>query len=249
MIAKVPPYTTRLAQTHNDVDAAFSLRYRVFGSELGGQGASVDQVTLRESDEFDPVADHLLLTETDSGAVIGTYRLIDQAAAKTTGRFYTEGEFDLTGLKASGQSLLEVGRTCLDPNHRGGAAMLYLWAGLVAEVRRRKVDWVFGSGSFAGTDAAVLAPLIRLLEERFGAPAAIAPRVNLSGAMDTSAATVPDDPAKAMSMVPPLIKSYLRAGGRIGQGAYVDRALNLTDVCIVLETASAIWPPDPEARG
>jgi putative hemolysin len=164
------PYATRLAKSSADMEAAFALRYQVFGLEIGANGPSVDHVAKRESDAFDAVADHLLLTETSSGSVVGTYRLIDQAAADKMGQFYTENEFDLRGLKALGQRLLEVGRTCLSPDHRGGAAMLYLWAGLVAEVKRRRADWVFGVGSFAGTDAIVIGPLVRLLEQRFGAP-------------------------------------------------------------------------------
>ncbi|MEO8530338.1 MAG: hypothetical protein ABI459_03880, partial [Deltaproteobacteria bacterium] len=63
-----------------------------------------------------------------------------------------------------------------------------------------------------------------------------------------SGAATPLDVAEAMRNVPPLIKSYLRAGARIGQGAAVDSDLNLTDICIVLESKTAIWPPDPMAR-
>ncbi|NNF91025.1 MAG: ornithine-acyl-ACP acyltransferase, partial [Boseongicola sp.] len=37
--------------------------------------------------------------------------------------------------------------------------------------------------------------------------------------------------------VPPLIKSYLKLGGFVGEGAFVDRAFNTTDVCLVLDTA------------
>jgi putative hemolysin len=36
--------------------------------------------------------------------------------------------------------------------------------------------------------------------------------------------------------VPALIKGYLRLGGFVGEGAYVDRAFNTTDVCLVLDT-------------
>jgi putative hemolysin len=57
-----------------------------------------------------------------------------------------------------------------------------------------------------------------------------------------------EDAVKAMAAVPPLIKSYLRAGARVGQGAYVDHDLGLTDVCIVLDAATAVWPAVPEGR-
>jgi putative hemolysin len=41
----------------------------------------------------------------------------------------------------------------------------------------------------------------------------------------------------AMRAVPALIKGYLRLGGFVGDGAFVDHAFNTTDVCLVLDTA------------
>ena len=43
-------------------------------------------------------------------------------------------------------------------------------------------------------------------------------------------------PTVAMRDVPALIKSYLRLGGFVGDGAYVDHAFNTTDVCLVMDT-------------
>ena len=45
------------------------------------------------------------------------------------------------------------------------------------------------------------------------------------------------DRAVAMRDVPSLIKAYLRIGGTVGEGAYIDRAFNTIDVCLVLDTA------------
>jgi putative hemolysin len=45
-----------------------------------------------------------------------------------------------------------------------------------------------------------------------------------------------DRPA-AMRATPALIKAYLRLGGYVGEGAWIDRAFRTTDVCLVLDTA------------
>ena len=45
------------------------------------------------------------------------------------------------------------------------------------------------------------------------------------------------DRVRAMRGVPALIKAYLRLGGVVGDGAFVDEAFNTTDVCLVLDTA------------
>ena len=44
------------------------------------------------------------------------------------------------------------------------------------------------------------------------------------------------DRVAAMRDVPALIKSYLRLGGFVGDGAFVDHAFNTTDVCLVMDT-------------
>ena len=41
----------------------------------------------------------------------------------------------------------------------------------------------------------------------------------------------------AMRDVPALIKGYLRLGGVVGEGAFVDHAFNTTDICLVMDTA------------
>ena len=44
------------------------------------------------------------------------------------------------------------------------------------------------------------------------------------------------DRVAAMRDVPALIKSYLRLGGFVGDGAFVDHAFNTADVCLVMDT-------------
>jgi putative hemolysin len=44
------------------------------------------------------------------------------------------------------------------------------------------------------------------------------------------------DAERTLSMLPPLIKGYLRLGGFVGDGAVIDRQFNTTDVCVVVKT-------------
>ena len=44
------------------------------------------------------------------------------------------------------------------------------------------------------------------------------------------------DARAALLALPPLVKGYLRLGGFVGDGAYVDRQFNTTDVCIIVKT-------------
>ena len=46
------------------------------------------------------------------------------------------------------------------------------------------------------------------------------------------------DRPRAVRETPALIKGYLRLGGAVGEGAFVDRAFNTVDVCLVMDTAT-----------
>ena len=43
------------------------------------------------------------------------------------------------------------------------------------------------------------------------------------------------DRIAALRSMPALIKAYLRLGGGVVDGAYIDQAFNTTDVCLVLD--------------
>ena len=46
------------------------------------------------------------------------------------------------------------------------------------------------------------------------------------------------DQRAAMLAMPALIKAYLRLGGFVGEGAFIDREFNTTDVCLLMDTAA-----------
>lgn len=232
-----PQFETCLARTRADVQAGQALRYRVFVEELGADGPMVDHAARREVDRFDAHAEHLLLRDLarpEGDRVVGVYRLMDCAARAAAGQFYSSDEYDLSPLEASGRPLLELGRSCLHPDYRGGAGMMHLWQGLARVVRDKGAEVLFGVASFHGTDLDALAQPLSLLARDHSAPDDLNVRSKTYSAMDL---TPHIDRVSAMKQVPSLIKAYLRLGGFVGDGAFVDHAFNTTDVCLVLDTA------------
>ncbi|KEJ88557.1 GNAT family N-acetyltransferase [Sulfitobacter donghicola] len=231
-------FTVKLATSNAELRAAQRLRYDVFIEELGGSGELVDHENRLERDRFDPFFDHMILTPKDSDEVIGVYRLLRGAKAEQAGGFYSEGEYDLTVLKNSGRRLLELGRSCLHPDYRGGSAMHCLWGGVAEYVAQHRIEVLFGVASFHGTDIEKLAAPLSLLHERHLAPPELRVRAQDSAFQRMDLVDVDKcDRAAAMVQVPSLIKAYLRLGGTVGEGAFVDRDFNTTDVCLILDTA------------
>ena len=243
MIVDDPHLHLRLAVTEADIRAAQRLRYHVFVEELGGDGPLVDHGQRLERDRFDPFFDHLVLVDDrrDASAadhVVGVYRVMrDDQAARGEG-FYSAGEYDLAPLLGSGRRLLELGRSCVHPDYRGGTAMLHLWTGLAAYVAEHGIEILFGVASFPGTDTGTLAQPLSFLHHHHLAPPELRVRAQGEGraAMDLLPPEAVDRPA-AMRATPALIKAYLRLGGFVGEGAWIDRAFRTTDVCLVMDTA------------
>lgn len=232
------PFSVRLARDEADIEAAQRLRYEVFVEELGSDGPLVDHELRLERDRFDPFYDHLLLLDdARAGAVVGVYRLLRSDRVQDVGAYYTEGEYDVSVLTSSGRKLLELGRSCVHRDYRGGAAMFRLWQGLGRYVLEHEIEVLFGVASFHGIDTAQLAGPLSLLHHRFLAPPEL--RVKAIGDTVVPMDLLPEariDRVAAMRDTPALIKAYLRLGGFVGEGAFVDQPFNTTDVCLVMDT-------------
>lgn len=236
-------YLVRLASDEADHAAALRLRYRVFVEELGADGPLVDHKARIERDEFDPYFDHLVLIDKARNPatldhVVGVYRLLPCDRMRAAGRFYSETEFDLSVLKTSGRRLLELGRSCVHPDHRGGTGMFLMWNALAGYVLERGIEILFGAASLRGTDVAALKMPLSHLYHNHLAPEQLRVRAIGAGAVGMNLLP-PDeiDRKAAAAAIPALIKAYLRLGGFVGDGAFVDKAFNTTDVCLVMDTA------------
>jgi L-ornithine Nalpha-acyltransferase len=235
-------YEVRLATSAEDLTAAQRLRYEVFVGELGGNGPMVDHAARLERDAFDPFFDHLILVDRHRDPagmdhVVGAYRILPDDRRAAAGRFYSEAEYDLQPLLQSGRRLLELGRSCVHADHRGGTAMFHLWNGLADYVLERGIEILFGVASFHGTDARALAAPLSYLYHHHLAPPEMRVRARAPHRSEMNL-IAPDqlDRKAAMAATPALIKAYLRLGGFVGDGAWIDAAFNTTDVCLVMDT-------------
>ncbi|GAA0552316.1 putative hemolysin [Rhizomicrobium palustre] len=233
----------RLAETDSEVEAAQRLRYRVFYEEMAAVPSPEMREARRDFDHFDEVCDHLLVVDRsvidDEGqpAVVGTYRLMRDVDAARAGGFYTESEYDISGMLkgvAEGTKLLELGRSCVLKEYRARpGAMQLLWRGLMVYNTRFAIDLMFGCASFAGTDPKTLALPLSYLYHFHLAPQEMRVKANpkLHVEMNLMAKDA-IDPKEALRALPPLIKGYIRAGAYIGDGAVVDKQFGTTDVFI-----------------
>lgn len=231
----------RLAETPSEIAAAQRLRYDVFYTERQAQPTPAMARSRRDFDDYDEVADHLLVIDNRKGAgedgVIGTYRLIRRDAAALMGRFYSSAEYDISRVLAYRGEILELGRSCVDADYRTGQTMQLLWRGIAAYVFQHDVELMFGCASLPGTDPDEVALPLSYLYHYHLAPPALRPTA-LPDLYSEMNLMEPDSftPKDGVASLAPLVKGYLRLGGFVGDGAVIDRQFNTVDVCIVVKT-------------
>ncbi|GBQ43483.1 GNAT family N-acetyltransferase [Komagataeibacter europaeus] len=231
----------RIATTDEERDAAQALRYRVFYEEMGAIPDSRTARLKRDVDEFDEYADHLLVIDhaISSGAkgVVGTYRLMQGDAARRLGKFYTSSEYDISPLTEFPGRLLEVGRSCVDLNYRGRAAMQLLWRGIASYIFLHRIDVLFGCASLPGTNPDALSDELTYLYHNHLAPPALRVRALSERRVEMLRADPQVlDHRRSLARLPPLIKGYLRLGGYVGDGAVIDEQFNTTDVAVLVKS-------------
>lgn len=231
----------RIAANDAEREAAQALRYRVFFEEMGARPDERAARSRRDIDEYDEVADHLLVIDhsISSGAagVVGTYRLLRDDAAAKVGKYYSGSEYDLSPLIEFPGKLLEVGRSCVDRDYRGRSAMQLLWRGIASYIFLHRIDVLFGCASLPGTNPDAVANELTYLYHNHLAP----PVLRVSALPDRRVEMLRTDPhmldyRSCLARLPPLIKGYLRLGGYVGDGAVVDHQFNTTDVAVLVKS-------------
>lgn len=230
----------RLAKTADEVEEAKSLRYRVFYEEMAAKPSEEQMQSKKDGDKFDASCDHMLVLDhnkPEGQQVVGTYRMLRRSVADKTTGFYTSQEYDISRLLEHPGELLEVGRSCVDQNYRTRFTLELLWRGIAAYVDQYDIELIFGCASFPTTNPEEIKDELAYLYYHHLAPPALCatalPEVYVP-MNKTPASEI--NPRRALSKLPPLIKGYLRIGGFIGDGAFIDRQWGSIDVCIIVKT-------------
>jgi putative hemolysin len=222
-----PRFAASVAATSADIEEALRLRWQVFVKEQGAR-ADANSPPGIETDRFDAYCHHLVVRDLENDVAVGTYRVLMADQAEVLGGFYTEQEFDLCGLAEHRRYIVEIGRSCVHPDYRGGVIIAMLWTGLAGLILGTDARFLIGCASISMRDGGHEAASVyhKLANERMCAPEhRMVPRVPLK--LDTM---MPDASVKP----PPLIKGYLRAGAEIAGPPAVDMAFGTADLPMLL---------------
>ncbi|MGC2225219.1 MAG: GNAT family N-acyltransferase [Methylocella sp.] len=248
VLGRFGPFEVRLATTSREIRKAQRLRFKVFFEEGGATPQQRAALTRRDICRFDKICDHLLVIDKEQlnrfgrkkPKIVGVYRLLRGDTAARHHGFYSETEFDIAPLLARqpGKRFLELGRSCVDAQYRSKRVIELLWRGLWVYAKHHRIDVLIGCASLPGVDPLALALPLSFLHRHALADEEwrvrpLAGRGVEMAILDAKAI----DARKGVAALPPLLKAYLRAGAKFGDGAVVDTQFGTTDVFTIMPLA------------
>lgn len=226
-------YAARFASQPEEIDAALRLRFEVFNLELN-EGLESSYITERDEDEFDQTCHHLIVVEKETNNVIGTYRLRTSEMARRANGFYTETEFDLSPLPpAVVDQSIEIGRACIDRNHRNARVLFLLWRGLALYLQFTGKRYMFGCCSLMSTDCTDGKRAFRQLKRdgHLHKYLQVLPRPEFA----CQAADYHTPDTEEEMELPKLFGTYLRVGAKICGEPVIDRQFKTIDFFVIFD--------------
>jgi putative hemolysin len=244
--AEVGRYRLRLAETVEDRDAACRLRFKVFNIELG-EGLESSYKTGLDSDQFDLFCEHLLVEDSLSRRIVGTYRMQSGMSAARNLGYYSEQEFNLAPFEPLRAGILELGRASIDREHRTPEVLTLLWRGIAQYACDMGLRTLIGCSSLNSKDPAEGWQVFSQLEQYRVAPefeTMPTARYACPGGQEDKKKDRGAQPPVQHEMrththtsvkIPRLLKTYLAIGARIAAPPAWDREFGTIDFLTLLD--------------
>jgi putative hemolysin len=222
LVSAPAQYAIRLARSPEEIQAAQALRFQVFNLELN-EGLAHSYATGLDADPFDAVCDHLIVEHIGSQQIVGTYRLQTGLNAGEKLGYYSEQEFSFVPFEPLRGQIVELGRACVDRQHRNLSVLGLLWKGIADYALKRGGRYLIGCSSITSQDPA--------------AGASTYTELCRNHLVETPWRTKPlpafecplDHLAEEHAPIPKLLRAYLAVGAKICGPPAIDRQFKTID--------------------
>ena len=240
---EVDNFVIKIAENKLELKKAQALRYSVFYKEKQAIPTISKKILRLDYDKVDNFADHLIVIDKNrkgiKNKIVGTYRLVRGDIAAHCGGFYTSSEFDLSKILNSykNNQILELGRSCVHQDYRNGTIMNLLWKAIAEYVKLYDIKILLGCASFYGTDVMKYTNELSYLRKNFSLPDIFSVKsldTKIYPAYTEINSHIND--LRTFVKLPPLIKGYLRLGGKVSHDCFVDHKFNTIDLCVIVTT-------------
>lgn len=228
-------FIIKTAESEDELIKTFKLRYKVYGEYY-----KTKPPLPLDIDQYDSKADHIIVKKKSSDEVIGTYRIL---CSDFTKEFYTAREFNLENLLNLDGKLVEMGRATVSSEQRSGVVITLLWRGIAEYILGIKADYLFGCATLWTQDpneAAIAHHLFKNKDLIFKTPVKPLHDSVLAG-MDQAIEKLEKEKAQSLDLneiersLPPLFKSYIKAGAKFSPTPANDIKLQSIDFLSILK--------------
>ena len=240
---EIKNFVIKIAEKKSELKKAQALRYSVFYKEKKAIPSISKKILKLDYDKVDKFADHLIVIDNNrkgsKNKIVGTYRLVRGDIAAHCGGFYTSSEFDLSKILNSYKhnQILELGRSCVHQGYRNGTIMNLLWKAIAKYVKLYDIKILLGCASFHGTDVLKYSNELSYLRKNFSLPDDLSVnslKPKIYPTYTASNSNIND--LRTFVKLPPLIKGYIRIGGKVSHDCFVDYKFNTIDLCVIVKT-------------
>jgi putative hemolysin len=225
-LARSGKLVARLAAGDEERDAVYRLRFQVFNVELQ-EGLDSALASGRDRDEFDDVCDHVLIEDTLTEQIVGTYRMQSGRVARRALGYYSEREFDFHPYRRLDERIVELGRACICRDYRGYEVLALLWRAVAIYAMDHHARYLIGCSSLTSQDPAVGWAMYRRLG-RYEVAAELR-------TVPTAEFQIPPSEASADVRIPKLLRAYLAVGAKICGPPAIDREFKTIDFLTLLD--------------
>ena len=220
------------AESSAEIEAALRLRFDVFNIEMN-EGLQSSYRTGLDSDEFDSLCDHVIVVDTSSKMVIGTYRLLLGSEAEKSIGYYSETEFEMSSLRKLCGEKLELGRACVHKDYRGSSVLNLMWSAIAEYIDNYDITYIFGCGSVHTINPVVISNIYGYFRMNYltGEDCRTTPLKRVPGFDPYCIA----DKRVVAQHLPPLLGAYLRLGARVAGEPAFDEQFGVSDFLILLD--------------
>ncbi len=215
-------YRIEFGSSHANRLEAQKFRQRVFKNSESGL----------DEDEFDEVSDHCLIYDrTKDGKLVLVFRSRNFSSMKEITGSYSAQYYDLTKLAQLPFTPMEIGRLCVDKQSSDPFLLLHTFKYLMSMVSSSRIDFIFGCTSFSGADNPRHLDSFRFLKNNQLMEPKFQINKKSSSILDIKKEISRlDGPEPTKNFLPPLLKFYLRLGGKVSDHAVIDRELDTLHV-------------------
>ncbi len=224
-------FVVKFAETEQEKMQTYKLRYNELILEYRPENINEKGYDITPYDEYGKLA---ICIDTEINQVVGCYRIITSDALPKGKPFVSEGEFDISSLKNSGESIAELSRAVIKKEYRGSMVLMLLLRFVIGFIKQNGYRYIIGEASFYGTDKMALQKEISYIAYNH-----FNPEYEITSLDKNQVEILPREQLSESEIkrsLPPLIRAYVSFGAFLSKETFCDYEFGSIDTFVLLDT-------------